>query len=361
MRTAFLILILVHGIIHLMGFVKAFGISDVTQLTLPISKPSGIVWILAFAFFILTGLMFVFKNNYWWLYGFIAVVISQVLIIYFWHDARYGTIANFIILILVITGFGTWSFYNVYQKDVTKCLRQKSYFGNTLLTEADIEHLPEPVKNYIRYSGSIGKPRVNNFVIESTGKIRKNEESEWMPFTTKQYNFMDVPTRLFFMKAKMKHLPVAGYHCYKDGDAFMDIRLFSLFRVQYQDGAEMDMAETVTFFNDMCCMAPATLIDKRIKWLETDNNKVKASFTNNNITIYAWLYFNDKGELENFISNDRYDYDAGKKLPWSTPLKDYREINGYRLARYADAIYSYQDKEFCYGTFNLTGTEYNVK
>lgn len=109
--------------------------------------------------------------------------------------------------------------------------------------------------------------------------------------------------------------------------------LFSLFKVQYQDGAEMDMAETVTFFNDMCCMGPATLIDKRINWLEIDNNEVKASFTNNNITIYAWLYFNDIGELENFNSNDRYDYNAGKKVPWSTPLKDYEEVNGYKLAR----------------------------
>lgn len=95
----------------------------------------------------------------------------------------------------------------------------------------------------------------------------------------------------------------------------------------------MGIAETVTFFNDMCCMAPATLIDPRIKWLETDDNKVRASFTNNGITIYAWLYFNEKGELINFISNDRYAADAGKNLPWSTPLKEYKEINGYRLAR----------------------------
>ncbi len=30
---------------------------------------------------------------------------------------------------------------------------------------------------------------------------RKNEQSEWMPFTSEQCNFMCVPTRLFFLKA----------------------------------------------------------------------------------------------------------------------------------------------------------------
>ncbi|MBK9257315.1 MAG: hypothetical protein IPM42_17730 [Saprospiraceae bacterium] len=162
------------------------------------------------------------------------------------------------------------------------------------------------------------------------------------------------------MKAIMKNLPVAGYHSYKNGNAFMDIRLFSLFRVQYKDGIEMDKAETVTFFNDMCCMAPATLIDERISWELTDENSLKASFTNNGITITADLFFNEAGELVNFKSDDRYNAEAGKKLPWATPLKDYREINGYKLAGYAETIYSYPDRDMCYGMFHVKSITYNI-
>jgi hypothetical protein len=148
------------------------------------------------------------------------------------------------------------------------------------------------------------------------------------------------------------------------GDAFMDIRLFSLFKVQYQSGNEMSVSETVTFFNDMCCIAPATLIDDRIKWVEVNGNKVKAEFTNNNITISALLYFNDIGELINFVSDDRYATTGDgsmKKLQWSTPLKDYTDINGYRLATYADAVYKYPNGDFVYGNFRLTGLNYNCK
>jgi hypothetical protein len=361
MRIAFLTLIIVHGLIHLFGFVKAFGLSDVKQLTQTISKPFGVIWLLAFVLFVIAAIMFAFKTSYWWLIGFIALLTSQFLIICFWHDAKFGTIANVIILIVSIIGYGTWSYYGKYKNDVKTGLQQKEYFQNSELSETDIQQLPEPVKKYLRYTGSIGKPKVNNFKIEFVGKIRKDEQSEWMPFTSEQYNFMETPTRLFFMKATMKGLPIGGYHCFKNGVAVMDIRLFLLFKVQYQEGAEMNLSETVTFFNDMCVMAPPTLIDKRIKWLEVGSNKVKASFTNNNITVSAWLYFNDKGELINFISNDRYASDTGKQFPWATPLKDYHEISGYKLMGNAETIYSYPDRDLVYGTFKLIRIKYNCK
>ena len=233
-----------------------------------------------------------------------------------------------------------------------------------MLTLADVEHLPEPVKKYIIYSGSIGKPKVNHFFIEFGGQIRKNAQSAWMPFISKQYNFVHTPARLFFMKATMNHLPVTGYHRYMNGVAFMDIRLFSLFRVQYQSGREMDISETVTFFNDMCCMAPATLIDERITWGKENDNSIEATFTVNGISIAAILFFNDEGQLVNFVSEDRYaqqEDGSMKKLPWSTPLREYQDINGYRLASSADTVYTYPEGEFCYGNFRIRSISYNGK
>ncbi len=359
MRIIVLVLIAVHGVIHLMGFAKAFQYAEMKQLTIAISKPVGLMWLIAALLFITAATLFLLKKDFWFIFSIAAVMISQIVIILSWNDAKFGTIANVIILIASIIGYSTWSYYNKYQNDVKTNLQQKEYFQNSPLTEMDIQHLPEPVKKYLRYTGCIGKPKVNNFKIEFIGKIRKNEQSEWMQFTSEQYNFMETPTRLFFMKAVMKGLPVTGYHLYINGDAFMDIRLLSLFKVQYQDGDEMDRAETVTFFNDMCCMAPATLIDKRISWQETSGSIVKATFTNNGITITADLFFNEAGELINFISNDRYNADAGKILPWATPLRDYKEMNGYKLAGYAETIYTYPDRDLCYGTFKISTIKYN--
>lgn len=109
-------------------------------------------------------------------------------------------------------------------------------------------------------------------------------------------------------------------------------------------------------------MAPATLIDPRIQWLEVAENKVKASFTNQGITITAWLFFDAQGALVNFTSADRFasmEDNTLKQLPWSTPLKDYKPLNGHLLNSYAETIYTYPSGDFCYGTFQLTDIVYH--
>jgi hypothetical protein len=126
----------------------------------------------------------------------------------------------------------------------------------------------------------------------------------------------------------------------------------------------MNQGETVTVFNDMCCMAPATLIDKNIKWVEMDALTVKARFTNGNITIGATLFFNEKGELINFVSYDRFETADGKtykNYPWSTPIKEYKIFNGVPTPSSASIIYHRPDIDFCYGEFILKEIEYNRK
>jgi hypothetical protein len=359
MRATFFIFMLIHGVIHAFGFLKVFSFVDANQLAHAILRPVGMFWLMGSGLFLAASLLGAFSNYNWSWIAIIGIIVSQILMVYFWQDTKFGTVANVIILIGVIIQYASSEYHLKYENDVENGLRQNAYFENSTLNETDIASLPSLVKKYIRYTSSIGKPKVNNFKVEFTGKIRKDEKSPWMPFTSQQYNFMQSPTRLFFMKAVMKKLPVTGYHAFKDGHAFMDIRLLSLFKVQFQDGPQMDVSETVTFFNDMCCLAPATLIDKRINWLEIDGNRVKASFISNHITVFAWLYFNDEGALINFISLDRYAADTGKQLPWATPLNDYQHINGYRLMRNAETIYNYPDKDFCYGTFKLVSVKYN--
>jgi hypothetical protein len=114
----------------------------------------------------------------------------------------------------------------------------------------------------------------------------------------------------------------------------------------------------------MCFIAPATLINKNISWETVDPLTVKAKFTNGAIAIGATLYFNEKGELINFISNDRFETIDGKSYknyPWITPAAGYIDMNGYRLVSSAKLIYRRPDGDFCYGEFELVNIEYNCK
>jgi hypothetical protein len=363
LKTIFIFITLIHGLIHFMGFSKAFGYGNITQLTKEISKPTGLVWFATAILFIICVALYFLKKDSWVYFALISVVLSQILILNNWQDAKFGTIANVIILIVLIIGFFQIKFKNEYKNEVKIGIEESRNIQKSILNESEIAYLPAPVQKYIRYTGFLNKPIVNNFRVDFAGKIRDHAKPVWMELTSEQYNFIKTPTRLFYLDATMKGLPVGGFHSFKNGVAFMDIRLLSIFKVEYQSGAVMNVSETVTFFNDLCVMAPGALIDKRIKWLEVVGNKVKASFTNNGITISAWLYFNEKGEMVNFVSEDRSALGANgvtSKHKWSTPMRDYKDINGYRLASYAETIYTYPDGDFTYATFTLKDIGYNL-
>lgn len=101
MRTLFLILILLHGVIHLMGFAKAFGLAEISELTLPISVGWGAAWLAACLIFITSGVQLFLNSDLWWITGIIGAAMSQILILAFWQDARFGTIPNLIIVIIL--------------------------------------------------------------------------------------------------------------------------------------------------------------------------------------------------------------------------------------------------------------------
>lgn len=52
MKILFTIVMLLHGLIHVMGFAKAFHYGNDTILTKNISKPQGVIWLVTATFFL---------------------------------------------------------------------------------------------------------------------------------------------------------------------------------------------------------------------------------------------------------------------------------------------------------------------
>jgi len=249
-----------------------------------------------------------------------------------------------------------------FKTEVEAGLNRQQSIKPEILSEDDINHLPAIVQKYLKYVGAVGKDKVYNLKLSFEGTIRSKPTDSWMKLRADQYSFFDDLTRIFYIKATKKGIPAVGLHLYKNRIAIMVVKLLGLFKVVDARGKEMNQGETVTFLNDMCFMAPATLIDKRIEWNEIDEFTVEAKFTNGDITIGAKLYFKENGELYNFISTDRFETADGihyYNYPWSTPTGDYKEIGGYQLASFAKTIYHRPDNDFCYGEFFLKSIEYN--
>jgi hypothetical protein len=254
------------------------------------------------------------------------------------------------------------SYWKKYRKEVAEAGRNAGA-SVAVLTDEDIRHLPPAVRRYLNFAGCMGKPRVSSAFIVARGVMYSSPQDKGMKFRSEQHNFYPDYSRFFYIRALKAGIPAMGLHVYKGRKASMEISVAGLFKVVDARGPEMDQGETVTVFNDMCFMAPATLIDPNIRWEEIDSLNVRAFFTNGDLKISAVLTFAEDGRLVDFLSRDRFETSDGKvykNYPWRTPVLEYRESNGLMLPYRADVIYVRPEGEFCYGKFELIRVLHNV-
>ncbi len=240
-------------------------------------------------------------------------------------------------------------------------MARTSTLPKALITEADLAALPDPVQRYVRASGAVGTSRPHNMRIVFEGAIRK-PDGPWLPFTTTQVNTFDIPSRYFWMDAVMMGLPTKGLHAYENGHATMRIKLAGLLPVMSFAGPELDTAETVTWFNDMCLFAPGALVDPRITWQPIDGRSAQATFHHEGITARATLVFDQQDRLVDFLSDDRYAMSEKppRKLRFETPVRDHRTVGGVLVPGYGETVWHMPEGPFTYGRFTLKEIAYNV-
>jgi hypothetical protein len=210
-----------------------------------------------------------------------------------------------------------------------------------VLVEQDLVAVPEPVRRYVLASGAVGRPKPQCVRVEFDADMRRRPGAPPMRARSLQFNFFGSPARLFLMTARKLGLPVSALHPYRDGDATFSVRAAGLVPVINQAGDDLSGAETVTVLNDMCFLAPGSLVDPRLSWRAVDDHQAEVTFRN--------------GARADFSSDDRPDGSSGTFMPmrWSTPMGDYGAVGGLRLATRGRAVWDHPDGPFTYGEFRL--------
>jgi hypothetical protein len=364
LRWIFMAVLLLHGALHLLGFVKAFGLAEVSQLHVPIGRATGVAWLFAALAFVASVALLAASSRSWWVVAALAVMLSQALIILSWSDAKFGTIPNVLALLpiaVALLDLRPSSLRSLYETRAAEALAPSA--AEVVVTEADLAPLPPLVQAYLRRAGVVGKPRVHAVRARFHGQMRSGPDAAWMSFQSEQVNTFDPPGRLFFMEASRFGVPVDALHTYVGPSATMVVRVASLVEVVDARGPEMNRAETVTLLNDLCVLAPGALPFAGVRWAPVDAHAVRATFSLAGNTVSAELAFDAAGELVGFVSPDRSRSEDGaafEHLPWSTPLRDYRDFGGVRLAGHGDVTWLDPRGDFTYGRFDLDSVEYNV-
>jgi hypothetical protein len=358
-RLALALLLALHGAIHLLGFAKGMALADVEALKQPISRLGGALWLTAAVLFLAAAVTLYVAPGRWWIPVVPALLLSQALIIGAWSDARFGTLPNIVILVplaVTLLGMSPWSLAAEFRREAAKRPPAPAAAPGDVVTEADLAPLPPPLRQYLRRAGVVGRPHVQGFEARFHGRIRNGLDGPWMEFVAEQRTVIAPPARLFLIDASRAGIPFQALHAFVGPDATMRVRVGQLVEVVNARGPEMNRSETVTFFNDLCVLAPGALVDVAVRWEALDPGSVRATYTQGSETISAVLTFDAQGDLAGFVSDDRYMSADGKthvKHPWSTPVRNFRDYAGGRLARNGEAIWKLPDRDFTYGEFVL--------
>jgi hypothetical protein len=361
----------VHGLIHLLGVAKGWDLASVEALQQPVSSAMGAVWLAASLLLVVTAVLLALRVRWWWVVGAIGLVVSQVAIVSSWSDALAGTAANVVLALAVGYGFaadGPFGLRAEYRRRAARIGRtSEAGAAPTVVAEADLTRLPDLVAGYVRRSGAVGRPPLLGFRARIHGRIRSAPDKPWMSFTGEQVNrYGSAWSRLFIMDATMGGLPVDVLHVCVGDEATMRVKVCSLITMADASGPDMDQAETVTLFNDLCVLAPGAIPGAPIVWQASDDShRATGTLRIGDHSATATLVFDDDGDLFDFVSDDRLrsssDGDTFVRQRWSTPVSAHRELSGRRLATVGEGRWHAPDPEgeFTYLEFVADDVEWH--
>jgi hypothetical protein len=369
MRLVLSLLLALHGAIHLLGAAKGLRLAEVAQMHQAISARSGLAWLAAGLLLISAAVLVVIAPRFWWMTALAGIALSQLLIVGAWSDAKFGTVANVVLLIplvIVIADKRPSSFRNRFARDARTLLAAEATAATVsaphdpqVVTSSDLTAFPPLLQRYLTRAGVVGKPRVHNVRLRFTAQMRNDAKSPWMDATATQYEFYGPTARLFLMDAARSGIPFVAFHRYVGSEATFQVRIAGLYPMVDEAGPLLTRGETVTIFNDMCLLAPGSLIGAPVTWTVVDDTTLHALYTNAAYSIEAVLAFDANGDISNFTSLDRPQEIDGKLVPnvWDTPVGAYAMFDGMRIVSKAEARYAGS----AYGTFTITGAEFNVR
>lgn len=109
-RSLFAGLLIIHGLIHIIGLLQetlkieleGFTGRTIINLSPTFKSIAGIFWLITMLLFFAATYGFLNDLSWWILLTIVAVIISQILVILWWSDAKIGTVANALVIIGLI-------------------------------------------------------------------------------------------------------------------------------------------------------------------------------------------------------------------------------------------------------------------
>ncbi|HSQ47504.1 MAG TPA: DUF6544 family protein [Lutibacter sp.] len=361
MRIVFLITVIIHGLIHILGFLKSFGVSEIKELTSHISKPLGLLWLLCTVLFIIYGIANFVGNKYAWIFGLTAIILSQLLIVWFWKDAKFGTIPNVIILLSVLISISSANFNKMSSLETTQILSTVSQNPSKIITLQEISALHAPVQKWIKTTGIIGKPEIKLGWVKQKALIKlKPNQKDFYAAEALQYSTIENPAFIWTVALDLMNiLNIKGRDKFFEGKGKMLIKINSLIPIVNERGKKLDESSMQRYLGEMVWF-PSLALSSYITWEEIDEFSAKATMNYLETSGSGTFYFDKNGDFIKFIAM-RYNGNEpdSKHYPWVLTVDDYATFEGIKVPSKMEATWKLDKGDWTWLKLEIVEIKYN--
>lgn len=362
MKYLFSTVVLVHGAIHLLGFVKGFKWAQIQNLSADISIISAIFWLVAFSLFAMSAIGFRLGKFFWHVFAVLAVTISSVLIVNSWGDAKFGMIPNVIIIVAVALSLSSCSMNKMITSETQEILSVRHPSDSHIITDADVKELPAPVYKWIQNTGMLGKPTIQSAYIKQNALMKMNpQQKDWKSAKAEQYTTMPVPAFIWTVKMDMApFIKVKGRDKFVNGKGEMLIKINSLINVVNEKGERMDEGTLQRYLGELVWF-PSLALSPYITWEAIDDYSAKATMKYKGTNGSGTFYFNEMGDFTKFVAlRFKGNKEDAKRYPWVLTVDDYAEFEGIKVPSKMKATWKLDEGDWTWLDLEITTIKYNI-
>ena len=321
----------IHGVIHGIGFAKAFGLGGL-DLSQPITRGWGVAWGAVALVMIAAAIARIGDASWWWMLAAPAVVASQIAIIAAWTDAWAGTVVNVALAVPVLLAFGSWRFAARTDSEVARFAARAPAPGAVadIVERADLAPLPPVVAVWLERAGVVGRARTTTVWLTQRGELQSAPGKDWLPFRAEQWVLVREPAFLWIAHVDGKlWLDLAGRDRYLDGKGSMRIELLSLIPVVDAAGPKIDQGALVRYLAEMMWY-PSAVLEPYVRWEAIDDRSARAVMRYGDVEAAGVFRFDDDGDIIGFEAR-RYRNDSLEDWIIEIDPASYRELDGVRI------------------------------
>jgi hypothetical protein len=248
------------------------------------------------------------------------------------------------------------SFYRSFVKQSREVKATAGAQAAEVITEKDLEGLPEPIARYMRFSRVIGKKRISFLHVIHSGTFRTGAQRPFMPIRGEYYLTTRRPSFLWYAKLSMAPgMSVAAFDSYFNGKGRMLVKVLSLFTVVNAQSPETDNSAFGRCVAEMA-MAPTFFLDREmVRWEMTGKNSARCTVTDAGFSTNVEIFVNPDGSLAKTVVMRYYDRGNGtstlEKFTGVTP--EYKEQAGFMLPAKLDGYWNLKEGDLHYVSFSM--------